>query len=368
MDMANKGFYSFREHGTRYGSFALELVPGNKCQLKCRNCYKPKISSGLSLKNSDMPDDFVFNAIRQAKEYGFAEIVFIGGEPTLHNSLPKFMEFTLRVGLTPILATNGIKLSDHEYAKKVALSGSTLVLHAPLPSEVQDKHAGLNGYNKLLLKAYDNVLNREGVTIVGEVAILDEFFPHLTSAYQWCLERGVTPFFEASRRNDNGNCYSGNLSPEKIANAFRLLREVDPNQSGSLTPPAYRQPCTMSITGLHVKNFGDGNFGWVYSCCAQNIEHGDLCQQPLAAIMEQPSLEIFKNQDEWIAGPCKNCRHYAICRGGCRGEAFLTYGCPRASYPCWHIPPKVRNNTWLMTPKTCDNCPLQDNPSCRLNG
>lgn len=366
MDKARSGgFYSFREHGSQYGSFALELVPGAKCQLRCRNCYKREIAS--KLKNSDMPDDFVFDAIRQAKECGFAEIVFIGGEPTLHNSLPEFMKSTLRAGLTPILVTNGVKLSDFDYAEKVALKGATLVLHAPLLKEAQNKHAGHDGYSELLLKAYDNVLDREGVTVVGEVTILDEFLLHLVSAYRWCVEHGVIPFFEASRRDDKGNRYLGDLSPEQIKRAFELLRQFDSNSSGPLTPPAYKQPCTMSITGLHVKNFGGGDFGGVYSCCAQHIRHGNLREQPLQEIMEQPSLEIFRHQDDWIAGPCKNCRHYGICRGGCRGEAFLTYGCPRASYPCWHIPLEVRNDSSAMMPQTCDGCPLQNNPSCSLS-
>lgn len=365
MDKDNQGgFYSFRERGDGYGSFALELVPGSKCQLRCHNCYKRK--TALGLKNSDMSDDFVFNAISQAKECGFAEIVFIGGEPTLHNSLPGFMEFALETGLTPIVATNGIKLSNSSYAEKVALKGATLVLHAPLPKEAQNRHAGHNGYSELLLKAYDNVLDREGVTVVGEVTILDEFLPHIASVYQWCLDHEVIPFVEASRRDDNGNCYSGNSLPEEIEKAFGLLKELDPNPSGPLVPPAYRQPCTMSITGLHVKNFGGGDFGGVYSCCAQHIRHGDLHEQSLAEIMEQPSIKIFKHQDDWIAGPCKDCQHYAICRGGCRGEAFLTYGCPRASYPCWHIPLAIRNNPSAMMPQDCDDCPLKDNPSCRL--
>lgn len=367
MDKVNNGgFYSFRERSTQYGSFALELVPGSKCQLRCRNCYKGK-KVASALKNFDMSDDFVFDAIRQAKECGFAEIVFIGGEPTLHNSLPRFMKFALEMGLTPIVATNGIKLSDSGYAETIALKGTTLVLHAPLPAEAQDRHVGLDGYSKLLLKAYDHVLGREGVTVVGEVSILYEFIPHIDLVYRWCLDHGVIPFFEASRRDDNGNCYSGNLSPEEIEKAFDLLKELDPNPSGPLVPPAYKQPCTMSITGLHVKNFGRGDFSGVYSCCAQHIRHGDLREQPLAEIMERPSLEIFRHQDKWITGPCKNCQHYAICHGGCRGEAFLTYGCPRASYPCWHIPFEVRNNPLAMTPQTCDGCPLRNNPSCRLN-
>ncbi len=359
-----RSFYSFREQGTQYGSFALELVSGRKCQLRCKNCYKVKNASGLG--NSDMPDNFVFDAIRQARECGFAEIVIIGGEPTLHNSLPRFMEFVLEAELTPILVTNGIKLSDSDYAKKVALPGATLVLHAPLPSEVQDRHVGRGGYSHLLLQAYSNVLGKAGVTVVGEVTIIDEFISYLPWVYQWCLDHKVIPFIEISRRNDEGSRYPSSTLPEDVKELFNRIRRIDPNPSGPLVPPAYGQPCTMSITGLHVKNFGHGDFSGVYSCCAQHIRHGDLLEEPLAEIMEKPSVKFFMLQDEWIVGPCKSCQHYSVCRGGCRGEAFLTYGCPRASYPCWHIPFELRNNPSAMRPQSCDNCPLQGNSSCRL--
>ncbi len=360
----NKGFYSFREKGSQRGSFALELVPGSSCQLKCKNCYK---RNGVpKLKKSNMPDEFVFEAIRQARDCDFAEIVFIGGEPTLHGSLPKFMKFVLEVGLTPILVTNGIKLASMEYANKMVLEGSTLVLHAPLPPDVQNNHVGQNGYNQLLLQAYKNILGRKGVTVVGEITILDEFILHLGSTYQWCLNNSVIPFIEISRRSDSGNHYLGDASPENNRKIFELLKKIDPCPPEVLIPPAYGQPCTMSITGLHVKNFGNGDFDGVYSCCAQHIRHGNLDEQPLAIIMQKPSVEIFMFQDEWIVGPCRDCQHYPICRGGCRGEAFLTFGCPRASFSCWYIPGEIRNNPSIMAPSTCDNCPLQDNSSCRL--
>jgi len=77
----------------------------------------------------------------------------------------------------------------------------------------------------------------------------------------------------------------------------------------------------MSITGLHVKNFGGGNYGGVYSCCAQSICHGDLKQKSLEEILTDPAMAVFKDQDYWIAEPCRSCEFYPVCRGGCRLRA-----------------------------------------------
>jgi radical SAM protein with 4Fe4S-binding SPASM domain len=143
-----------------------------------------------------------------------------------------------------------------------------------------------------------------------------------------------------------------------------FARLPNPN-THPIIPPAFGQPCTMAITGVHIKNFGNGDFGGVYSCCAQQVRHGDLRRQTLAKVLAVHSLEVFKNQDEWIFGPCRECQHYSICRGGCRGEAYLAFGCPRASSPaCWHISSEVRDDPRVMAPSTCAGCPLEGNPAC----
>lgn len=358
------GFYGFREKGTtNYQSFALELVPGSTCQLRCRNCYKHNEGNA---SGGDMPSAFVEETLSQAKECGFAEAVFIGGEPTLHPDLPKFMNFASKIGLTPILCTNGIKLADTNYAISVAVPGSVLVLHAPLPSSVQDSHAGYKGYRALLDKAYGNVTGRDHVTIIAEVVAIQEYLDHIPEIYQWCLDKGITPFIEINRRYDNGCIYPGTIKPEGVANLFERLAALAPIPLSILIPPAFGQPCTMAITGLHVKNFGDGDFGGVYSCCAQKIKHGDLHHQRLAEVLADKSLTVFKQQDEWIYGPCRSCQHYAICRGGCRGEAMLAFGCPRASCPvCWYISAEKRIDPHVMAPSTCDGCPLEGNSACR---
>lgn len=357
------GFYGFRERGaSNYQSFALELVSPGLCQLHCGNCYKR--NGGNTNRDGIMPSAFVKDVLRQAKECGFAEAVFIGGEPTLHPDLPEFMGFALEIGLMPILCTNGIKLADANYATRIAVSGSVLVLHAPLPGDVQDNHVGRRGYTATLARAYEN-LDSEQATIVAEAVVIRDFLEYIPALHQWCLDKGITPFIEINRRYDTGYVYPNAVEPEEVEKLFQRLAFTTPTPPSVLVPPAFGQPCTMAITGLHVKNLGSGDHGGVYSCCAQKVKHGDLLRQRLAKILADESLSVFKQQDKWIYGPCRSCGHYAICRGGCRGEASLAFGCPRASCPvCWHIPAEIRNDPAVMLPPTCAGCPLEGNPAC----
>lgn len=363
--MCSNSFYGFREKGiARYQGFALEIVPSWRCQLRCKNCYKgQKRQKG---NDGNMPVGFVESSLRQAKECGFSEAVFMGGEPTLHPNLPDFVAMSLATGLQPIIVSNGMKLAEVGYAAEAVKPGTTFVLHAPLPVEVQDEEVAFFGYAEKLRQAYENIAQfGKAVTIVAEVVVIKEFMAFIPEACNWCRERGVIPFVEFCRRDDNGVSYQNNTTPEEVLSLFQELQRSDDACPSVLVPPAYHQACTMSITGVHVKNFGDGDYGGVYSCCAQKVRHGDLRLKPLAEIMADPSFEVFKCQDDWIYGPCRQCRYYLSCRGGCRGEAALAFGCARASNPfCWHIPPQVRTESALMAPANCDGCPLKGNPAC----
>jgi len=359
---------SFRELEGGLQCLALEIMPPDACQLSCKNCYKDgKKKRG---KHKKMPTEFAERVILQAKECGFRSIVFIGGEPTLHSDLPYLIERALGLGLNPIVVTNGYKLANELYAKKISLPGVSLVMHAPLPEDVQDEEVQLKGYSKKLKEAFNNLLNiRQGqeknpVRIVAEVVVIKEFAPYIPDMLAWCRKKKIEPFIEFNRNNDFGQAYEGSALPEEVHDTFRELRILDQNPQKILVPPAYGEPCTMSITGLHVKNFGE-EFGMVSSCCAQSIWHGDLRIQSLREVLSDPSMKVFKEQDSWIFGPCKECEYYSYCRGGCRGQAYQVFNCPRASCPaCWHIPKEKRNDPKIMAPSDCSGCPLEGDPAC----
>lgn len=357
-----QGLFGFRERGGRkYQSVALEVVPGWTCQLHCANCYKGRAHT---FGNSQMPMEFVRQVLVQAKQCGFGEVVLIGGEPTLHPALPTMIEESLRLGLTPIVVTNGVKLADRRYKDQIALNGVTLVLHAPFERAVQDRHAGLSGYHDALMQAYDNVLGSDGVTVVAEVLVTTMFLPQIPDVYRWCRDHGVKPFIEMVRRSDDGMKTDGTPSIDDVHQLFLTLAEID-SPEVPVTPPMFGQPCTMAITGVHVKNFGGGDYGGVYSCCAQHVRHGDLKSEALVDVLATPGMAVFKDQDKWIYGPCARCADYSYCKGGCRGEAALAFGCPRASCPlCWKIPSEIREDPLLMSPPSCAGCPLEGNPAC----
>jgi len=380
-----KSFYApqaFREKdGSPNQCFGIEIVPSRRCTLACEACYKlirQRMSrvGGLHYigcttdASMDTPAEDVLDYAAQAKAAGFQEVALLGGEPTMHANIAEIVDGIRQRDLVPILVTNGLNLKP-SLVEALSASKAVVVTHASIPGrgETIDDAAGRSGYAAKLQESIGKLRSAPGVRLVLEMPLTASLYAEAFLFFVHCRGNGITPFIEISRRADNGKPTT-HVTPEQVATLFEQCRQYDHEhfpelEPAIISPPAYGNPCTMSITGLHVKNLDEGDYGGVYSCCAQKVRHGDLKEQTLGEILRSPTLTVFRDQDRYIVGPCKDCELYPVCKGGCRGEAVLKFGCPRASSPaCHHIPPDVRKDRALMAPASCEGCPLEDNEEC----
>jgi MoaA/NifB/PqqE/SkfB family radical SAM enzyme len=102
-----------------------------RCQLSCQGC---QVVRGRATAIREMSDTDWEAAANRMKHLGIQTVKILGGEPTLHPSLPRLTRRLAFHGIKVGLLTNGIGLVDEngEYSKKY----STLVkyLHAVFPS------------------------------------------------------------------------------------------------------------------------------------------------------------------------------------------------------------------------------------------
>ncbi len=385
--MSEKSFYTppgFREKGANDNQcLGIEVVPDRRCTLECEACYKAREivkGRGASLARTtekyDIPFEVFTDYIAQAKQEGFQEIALLGGEPAMHSNIERMIRAIRINGLTPILVTNGQNISDL-LIDLLSDYESVVVTHAVIPGreDVMNKYANdpyqPSDYARKLIDAVSRLRRNKGIELILEMPLTDSMYLHAFEFFKFCRENDITPFVEISRHNDKGDPTTC-VTPEQVRELFERFRKYDlkhhPEKAPDVIhPPAYGNPCTMPITGLHVKNHDVGDYGGVYSCCAQSIRHGDLKSQSLREILKSPTLSVFRDQDKYIVGPCKDCDVYDVCKGGCRGEAALKFGCPRASNPsCHRIPKSKRNDPEVMAPETCEGCPLEDCDQCKL--
>jgi len=109
-----KKLLNSRGHTERESFNKLSISLTHLCNLKCNICYLPKRN------NYDFPFEDVKRVIA-----GFEGkyIRLAGGEPTLRKDLPQIINYIVVSDKTPILVTNGIKLADYKYAKKLKDAG-----------------------------------------------------------------------------------------------------------------------------------------------------------------------------------------------------------------------------------------------------
>jgi molybdenum cofactor biosynthesis enzyme MoaA len=111
----------------------------HRCNMVCANCYIP---------NRDIPDMDI-NKLKEciSKFPKRTEVRLIGAEPTLRKDLPEIIKMIRDTGNRPMLNTNGLRLANNDFTKKLSQSG------------LRSLSLSMNGadYDSLYLKT-DNML------------------------------------------------------------------------------------------------------------------------------------------------------------------------------------------------------------------
>ena len=87
----------------------------HRCNMACANCYIP---------NRDIPDMDI-NKLKEciSKFPKRTEVRLIGAEPTLRKDLPEIIKMIRDTGNRPMLNTNGLRLANNDFTKKLSQSG-----------------------------------------------------------------------------------------------------------------------------------------------------------------------------------------------------------------------------------------------------
>ncbi|MBT3408807.1 radical SAM protein [archaeon] len=128
------------------------------CNQKCVFCSNPYVEDTLTLEDGKKQIDYYVD------ECGVNEIILSGGEPTLNTHLPDFIEYSFEKGATPRIITNGQKISEINYFKKLYDKGLRLFMVSIYSHDkkIHDKLTGVSGSYDKLMKALKNVSDYVG--------------------------------------------------------------------------------------------------------------------------------------------------------------------------------------------------------------
>lgn len=142
-----------------------------KCQLRCEHCYADSSPTGT---HGTMAEPHWLRVINEAAELGVQTVQFIGGEPTLHPSLPILIEHALDEGMAVEVFTNLVRIDDKLWE---VLSSSGVSLATSYYSQIAGVHDSITGRTGSQRRTLSNIQRALSFGIplrVGVVGMRDD--------------------------------------------------------------------------------------------------------------------------------------------------------------------------------------------------
>jgi molybdenum cofactor biosynthesis enzyme MoaA len=125
----------------------------DRCNLNCPYCFVEKPTSRFKrIAENELTADQTRDLIRTLADLGARTINIVGaGEPTLDPALPSYLELLSRLRIRPLVATNGIVLSNNRALVDdlVRAEASVVLKYNAVSHQLQDRLVGRVGYSAL---------------------------------------------------------------------------------------------------------------------------------------------------------------------------------------------------------------------------
>ncbi len=317
------------------------------CNLRCKYCFYADVTKQREVANYGiMPYDTIELIVKKALEYadGFASFGFQGGEPTLagldfFRQVVAFQKKYNRknVKIHNALQTNGTLLDD-EWCKFFHDEHFLIGLSLDGSKTVHDKYrydaAGEGSFERVLAAAklmdrYEveyNILSTVNADVAKNADKIYQFFKKQGFSYLQfipCLDE-----FSNTAHNSEHS-----LTPKAygrfLCRLFDLwyadlftdhpvsVRYFDNLLSMMLGYP----PESCGMAGKCTGYFMIEANGGVYPCDFYVTDEwymGNILEQSFEALQQSEVSNRFLEVSQQVHPDCKGCRHYSICRGGCR--------------------------------------------------
>ncbi len=160
-----------------------------RCNERCTHCYIDEFKDDpqkiLSLKDW-------FDILHKLREAGTLYIVLMGGEPLLSPYFFDVSQKATELGFFVSTISNGLKITDQEYAKRMVQSGLknvTFSLYSLNPS-IHDKITQVKGSHQKLMHAIDLCL-AEGLNVTLNNLLTKENIHDVFELYEWSVSRNL---------------------------------------------------------------------------------------------------------------------------------------------------------------------------------
>jgi MoaA/NifB/PqqE/SkfB family radical SAM enzyme len=279
------------------------------CNLECPTCFRWTAK----------PDEHELTAeqwktalLKLRNWLGTFNLTFTGGEPFLRKDILEIFRFAADNGIVTGVVSNG-SLIDKELARKIVasgLDGLTLSLNS-MVAEIHNKTRGTNAAFDEVMRALDNMQDRNGMRLVLSTTIVKDSVKGLIDVVEFVKKRGLyginfqpimpasilpiydknghtrkmaigSPFKALLEQKENthiddvfNRLLSMKASGYPILNSEEHLREMAKYLKDPTTPEILEKVCKVGIKNLNIDPFGN-----VRLCSIMNVVGNILTDEP----------------------------------------------------------------------------------------
>lgn len=330
------------------------------CQYRCRYCFYADVMNNREISNyGNMTSDTLETLVKRAMNYaeGSVSFAFQGGEPTLagldfYKELIR-LEKKYNRGLQVFnsIQTNGGLIND-EWAKFLSENHFLVGLSLDGTKELHDKYrknaTGEGTYERTLETA--ELFEKHGVEFNILCVVNDDIASHPTETYEAIRRFRFLQFIPCI---DDFDLTERMFSPSEenyghfLIETFKLyLRDIQKGEYVSVRAfDNYvqmlkgRRPESCSMTGRCTCYFVIEGNGDVYPCDFYVLDKwklGNIRENDFRTMLKSEKAQAFVSSSVYMHPDCRTCRHYSLCRGGCRRdrEPFDEFNRPGKSRYC----------------------------------
>jgi pyrroloquinoline quinone biosynthesis protein E len=320
----------------------------HRCPLACPYCSNPL---ELEAASREMPTAIWKSVLSQAAELGVLQIHLSGGEPAARRDLEDLVAHGKREDLYLNLITSGVGLTTERLRVLASLGLDHVQLSVQDTDPLNaDRIAGYRGAmaRKLvvakgiidagLLLTINAVVHRSNVARAADiVSLAHELGAHRVEIahaqyYGWALQN------RSALMPERDDALRAIAAVEKRKDALRDQIVVD-----HVLPDYYATRPKACVGGWGAKMLSVTPGGRVLPCHSAQViaglEFWNVQDHALGDIWRRsPAFNAFRGTD-WMQEPCRSCTRREIDHGGCRCQAMMLTGDPKATDPACSLSP-----------------------------
>ncbi len=314
-----------------------------RCNLNCIHCYSSSGSRGASV--TELSTNEAIALLHELRDAGVHRVIIGGGEPLIRPDLFEIIGAGTKAGLNVVLVSNGTLFSE-ERCNEFLRSGLSDVAIS-IDGSNPEIHDGFRNCKGAFNKTIENCkrLIAKGVKVHVQTSVSRNNISDIARIIELCIGMGVTSWsakflMPAGRAKGVSNVC---LEPSEFESFRNLLENPESGFRDRISigelPSNYSFDYSLEkketsdgplSCGAGVTTCGITPDGRLLACSYLQDEawiSGRVPPRRLSETWRKSKIfDPFRKLMRSSLSECINCRHFDLCKGGCRARAYLSRG------------------------------------------